>query len=163
MSSRKKKVPTAASKETKGCGKKRAAVDEEKEEEENGTPASTTLSVDSSSSSSSSSLSSSSSSDAAQVKRLKSTVSDMSKDLTCAITQELMVDPVIAVDGNTYERQEITQWLASNDTSPKTNLPLEHKTTIPNLAVKQQIERLVGSGELDDDVYAAYQERKEAL
>ena len=59
-----------------------------------------------SSSSSSSSLSSSGSSAVALVKRLKGKVSDMSKDLTCAITQELMVDPVIAADGNTYERHE---------------------------------------------------------
>jgi TPR repeat protein len=74
-----------------------------------------------------------------------------------------MVNPVIAADGHTYERQEITQWLASNNTSPKTNLPLEHKALIPNLSVKQQIEELVASGELDDEVCAGYLERKEAV
>jgi TPR repeat protein len=74
-----------------------------------------------------------------------------------------MVDPVIAADGNTYERKEITQWLASKNTSPKTNLPLEHKALIPIIAVKQQIAELVASGELDNGVCAAYLERKEAL
>ena len=43
--------------------------------------------------------------------------SSMSKDLICPITQELMVDPVLAADGISYERKEITQWLASNNTS----------------------------------------------
>ena len=72
-----------------------------------------------------------------------------------------MVNPVIAADGHTYERQEITQWLASNNTSPKTNLPLEHKALIPNLSVKQQIEELVASGELaDDPLVVAYKESK---
>ena len=100
----------------------------------------------------------------AQDERLKSTLAaDMSKDLICPITQELMVDPVIAADGNSYERKEITRWLASYDTSPKTNLPLETKALFPNLALKQQIERLVASGELDDQLCAAYKERKGML
>ena len=74
-----------------------------------------------------------------------------------------MVDPVVAADGNTYERQEITQWLASNATSPKTNLLLETKTLFPNITVKQQIEHLVASGELDDQLCANYLDRKYKL
>ena len=44
--------------------------------------------------------------------------------LACPITQELMVDPVICMDGHT---------------SPKTNLALPSKTLIPNHAIKAQI------------------------
>jgi TPR repeat protein len=70
---------------------------------------------------------------------------------------------VFAADGHTYERKEITRWLASNNTSPKTNLPLETKTLFPNISAKQQIGELVASGELDDEVCAEYLERKEAV
>ena len=59
--------------------------------------------------------------------------------LACPITQELMVDPVICMDGHTYERAEIEKWLAQHDTSPKTNLALPSKTLIPNHAIKAQI------------------------
>jgi hypothetical protein len=30
-----------------------------------------------------------------------------------------MIDPVIAADGYTYERESIDQWLKIHDTSPK--------------------------------------------
>jgi TPR repeat protein len=164
-----KKTATSASKQTKGRGKKRAAVDEE--EEENGTSSSTALksvdlAVDSSASSSSASSSSSSSSatgdeDAARLKRLKSMASSMSKHLTCAISQELMVDPVLAADGNTYERFEILKWIATKSTSPlDPSCPLDASRLMSNRAVKQQIEELVASGELADELRADYLERK---
>ena len=42
----------------------------------------------------------------------------VSKHLLCAITEELMVDPVLAEDGRTYERTELKKWLVINSTSP---------------------------------------------
>jgi hypothetical protein len=57
----------------------------------------------------------------------------------CPITQELMDDPVVAADGNTYERAAITQWLATHDTSPMTNARMTHKELTPNLAVRSAI------------------------
>ena len=45
----------------------------------------------------------------------------------CSITGEIMIDPVFAADGHTYEREGIAQWLKTNDTSPKTNIRLKHK------------------------------------
>lgn len=33
----------------------------------------------------------------------------------CPITMEIMVDPVIAMDGHTYERVAIENWLQVND------------------------------------------------
>ena len=58
----------------------------------------------------------------------------------CAITQEVMRDPVICADGHTYERIAIETWLRGHRTSPRTNAPLSHTTLIPNIALRQAIE-----------------------
>eukprot|EP01087_Luapelamoeba_hula_P009768 TRINITY_DN2554_c0_g2_i1.p1 TRINITY_DN2554_c0_g2~~TRINITY_DN2554_c0_g2_i1.p1 ORF type:complete len:512 (+),score=119.30 TRINITY_DN2554_c0_g2_i1:160-1695(+) len=42
------------------------------------------------------------------------------KDFLCPITQDIMVDPVCAEDGYTYEREAIMQWVRSKGTSPIT-------------------------------------------
>jgi len=57
--------------------------------------------------------------------------------LVCPISLQLMVDPVIAADGHTYERANIEKWLSLKSTSPMTNLPLNPKVLIPNLALKK--------------------------
>ncbi len=54
-------------------------------------------------------------------------IGDRIDELVCPITLEVMSDPVVAADGRTYERTAIEDWLSSHDTSPLTNLPLEHK------------------------------------
>ena len=136
-----------------GRGKKRAAV--EQQEEEDGTSASTALSVDSPVASSSIAEE--------KAKRVK-VVSNISKHLLCPITQELMVDPVLAEDGRTYERLAIVKWLATKSTSPlDPSCSIDASQLRPNRAVKEAIEELVESGELDDEVCADYMRRKEAL
>ncbi|KIW06114.1 uncharacterized protein PV09_03281 [Verruconis gallopava] len=45
-------------------------------------------------------------------------------DYRCAITHELMFDPVATADGHVYDRGSIQQWLQINRTSPKTGLEL---------------------------------------
>ena len=46
-------------------------------------------------------------------------------DFICPITQEIMRDPVIALDGHSYERTAITQWFGlGRIKSPLTNAPL---------------------------------------
>ena len=50
----------------------------------------------------------------------------------CAISCELMVDPVICTDGHTYERATIQEWLSHHNTSPKTNEELASKALIQN-------------------------------
>ena len=45
----------------------------------------------------------------------------------CPITAEIMTDPVSTMDGFTYERAAITEWLRTNDTSPFTGAKLESK------------------------------------
>ena len=57
----------------------------------------------------------------------------------CSITQDIMSDPVFAADGHSYERSAIARWLQANDTSPKTNLVLQHKQLTPNHGLKSLI------------------------
>ena len=55
---------------------------------------------------------------------------------TCPITQDLMIDPVLATDGHTYERRAIEDWLVSHSTSPMTGAELEMKAVFPNHVVR---------------------------
>ncbi|WVZ74298.1 hypothetical protein U9M48_022499 [Paspalum notatum var. saurae] len=58
----------------------------------------------------------------------------------CPIFQEVMSDPHIASDGFTYEAEAITGWFDSGrDTSPMTNLKLEHCELTPNRALRSAI------------------------
>ncbi|KAM0976042.1 hypothetical protein ACFX15_018472 [Malus domestica] len=51
----------------------------------------------------------------------------------CPIFQEVMKDPHIAADGFSYEKEAIGEWLRlGHNTSPMTNLKLEHNIVIPN-------------------------------
>jgi hypothetical protein len=65
---------------------------------------------------------------------------DVPDEYLCLILSEVMVDPVIAEDGQTYEREAITTWLAGHGTSPITRKPMESHL-IPNRAIKASIER----------------------
>ena len=58
------------------------------------------------------------------------------EQLTCPITMELMRDPVITADGHTYERAAIESWMQTNNTSPLTGEPLEHRILTPNHIVR---------------------------
>ena len=62
---------------------------------------------------------------------------------TCPITHNIMNDPVICSDGQTYERSAIQTWLASNNTSPYTGAKLDNKVLIPNIALRQAIEEYI--------------------
>lgn len=62
-------------------------------------------------------------------------------DLMCPITNELMKDPVIASDGNSYERSAIQKWFKSGKrTSPLTNEPLVSQKLFPNHRLKSMIQ-----------------------
>ncbi len=58
--------------------------------------------------------------------------------ITCPISHEIMSDPVIAQDGNTYDRVNIEKWFSQKQTSPLTN---EKITTglISNNSIKSMI------------------------
>ena len=59
----------------------------------------------------------------------------------CPITFEVMIDPVIASDGYTYERHAIVHWVHKKrkKTSPTTNADLESFGLIPNYNLRSQI------------------------
>lgn len=61
----------------------------------------------------------------------------------CPITREYMKDPVICLDGHTYERDAIEEWLKSHSRSPKTNQPLASLRLIPNHALRASIETIL--------------------
>lgn len=58
----------------------------------------------------------------------------------CPISLEQMRDPVVAADGHTYERSEISEWLRHRHTSPLTNLPLATRALLPNIALHKSME-----------------------
>lgn len=63
----------------------------------------------------------------------------LSELVVCPITQEPMVDPVSAADGQTYERRAIEEWLTMKGavpTSPLTGEPLQDKTLRPNFLAR---------------------------
>ena len=66
---------------------------------------------------------------------------DLQPFLQCPITQEIMNDPVIAADGQTYERRALARWLRRNNSSPLTGLEMD-AWMVPNHAVKSMIAKL---------------------
>lgn len=66
-------------------------------------------------------------------------------DSVCPISNELMRDPVILVDGHTYEREHIETWFKTQEdaghelTSPLTRLELESADVVPNHALRNVI------------------------
>lgn len=74
--------------------------------------------------------------------------------LLCPITQSPMDDPVLATDGNIYERTAIEKWLQTNQKSPLTRAPMNASELIPNpgiLQVTRILKSILESGDLDMD------------
>ena len=60
----------------------------------------------------------------------------------CPISMELMRYPVITTDGLCYDRAEIERWFAGgNSTSPLSGASLDSTALIPNIALRQAIEK----------------------
>jgi hypothetical protein len=65
----------------------------------------------------------------------------VSESFQCPLTMEVMRDPVITADGQTYERTEIEKWFAlGNRTSPLTGEALPSTNLIPNIALRNAIQ-----------------------
>ena len=77
---------------------------------------------------------------AAASTRAKELEIDAPEEYFCPISHELMCDPVMCLDGHTYERAQIEQWLSVHDTSPLTNVDLPSKLLVENRLVKQMIQ-----------------------
>ena len=65
---------------------------------------------------------------------------DISEDFLCPITQQIMFDPVVAADGETYEREAIEKHLNRKQTSPLHGDQLEHTHLNINRKAKRQID-----------------------
>ncbi|XP_077979130.1 uncharacterized protein LOC144434539 isoform X2 [Glandiceps talaboti] len=59
----------------------------------------------------------------------------------CPITNDIMVHPFTATDGNTYERTNIMEWFAKAHTSPVTGQPLNDIGLAPNVELEKEIQR----------------------
>ena len=77
----------------------------------------------------------------------------------CPISQDIIVDPVIADDGMTYDRFYIEEWVSRNNTSPITREVISNKF-IDNTIYKSIIARLI---EIDESFKNKYVEIKKEL
>jgi hypothetical protein len=68
-------------------------------------------------------------------------------NLECPLSSKLMVDPVLASDGFTYERSAIESWFSKYDydlgkvISPKTNSPMLNLILIPNDELREMVRK----------------------
>lgn len=67
------------------------------------------------------------------------------RQLLCPITHELMVDPVVAEDGHTYERSAIVEWFRNRNSSPMTNEQLSTTHVVPNVLLHAIISDFIES------------------
>jgi tetratricopeptide (TPR) repeat protein len=58
----------------------------------------------------------------------------------CPISLEIMEDPVMTVDGSSYERASIEAWFQKTDRDPLTNEIVTSKALIPNKTLKSAIQ-----------------------
>ncbi|XP_044469890.1 putative U-box domain-containing protein 50 isoform X2 [Mangifera indica] len=66
---------------------------------------------------------------------------DIPRVFLCPIFQEVMKNPHVAADGFSYELEAMEEWLGTgHDTSPMTNLRLDHKFLTPNLTLRSLIQ-----------------------
>eukprot|EP00824_Muranothrix_gubernata_P008162 TRINITY_DN2045_c1_g1_i3.p1 TRINITY_DN2045_c1_g1~~TRINITY_DN2045_c1_g1_i3.p1 ORF type:complete len:686 (+),score=118.98 TRINITY_DN2045_c1_g1_i3:307-2058(+) len=70
-------------------------------------------------------------------------------DFMCPITHHLMLDPVLCMDGRTYERAALEQWLRDHDTSPLTGETLSSKLILPNHTLRSVIQDFISTHDVD--------------
>ena len=61
----------------------------------------------------------------------------------CPIMQDVMNDPVMTIDGMTYDRVAIERWFMDHSTSPLTGLALSSKSLSPHPQLRDQIAEFV--------------------
>ena len=73
-------------------------------------------------------------------------MTDIPKEFICPISLEIMKDPVIMSDGQTYDRESITKALKISPFSPITKKRLNIKEAITNYSLKSMIEKFLNDG-----------------
>jgi len=66
----------------------------------------------------------------------------------CPITMEVMKEPWMDSDGNSYEKEAIFQWVQVNQNSPITRNPMSLSNLVPNRALKELIEKFLKTNTL---------------
>lgn len=66
------------------------------------------------------------------------------KGFLCPLTMEIMYDPVLDAEGNTYERVALLEWLTKEHTSPISRQPLSEQMLNPNNALRDAIHEFMG-------------------
>ena len=66
-------------------------------------------------------------------------------EFLCPITYELLREPVVALDGHTYEKSAIEKWLKSNHISPRSGEIMED-SIVPNTNLKKLIHDMINEG-----------------
>ncbi|RLN70264.1 hypothetical protein BBJ28_00020391 [Nothophytophthora sp. Chile5] len=74
------------------------------------------------------------------------------EQLICPITGCPMLDPVVAADGHSYEREAILHWFTTSDISPMTGMHMPTTQVFPNFTLRQ----------LSEEVQAAAARRQQA-
>ena len=65
-------------------------------------------------------------------------------ELSCSITDELMVDPVNIESGESYERNAIIEWFSvGNNTCPLTRKPVDPTIMVSNSTLQRQIRNYI--------------------
>ncbi|KAL0037645.1 hypothetical protein WJX77_006007 [Trebouxia sp. C0004] len=59
----------------------------------------------------------------------------------CPLTKALLIDPVVAADGHTYERQALQAWLQHHSISPITGEHLTHRHLVDNAVIKSLLQQ----------------------
>ena len=80
----------------------------------------------------------------------------------CPLTMEVFVDPVVDLQGHSFERRAIVKWLRENSISPITRMPMRVSDLRPNRALREfcqalpnlrkRFDRLVQNVEPDDQM-----------
>ncbi|KAG9198205.1 hypothetical protein G6514_010362 [Epicoccum nigrum] len=76
------------------------------------------------------------------------TIFTVPNELLFPISSELMEDPVMTIDGFTYERKNIERWLYSRRTSPLTNLELSSSGLRSDALTKEKINAYVSGRDI---------------
>lgn len=68
---------------------------------------------------------------------------DIPKSMLCPIGQSLLKDPVVAIDGHTYERTNIETWFQIKPTSPMTGESVSDIRLFPNMGLRLHIQEIL--------------------
>lgn len=64
------------------------------------------------------------------------------RNMLCPIGQSLLKDPVVAIDGYSYERMNIEAWFQIKHTSPMTGEPVSDTRLFPNRGLRLIIQEM---------------------